>query len=293
MDAKKTKSRNRLYSFRASASVKGDWRKDGQRRVSRTNKIRVEKGELAKLDKIGMGIGTCIDVPDAVMLPVHPGNKEQDEYRGKTSIPHPKGALAIGFPKPPVTKVVIKKEKGARDPSNGIGRLALELVPSSRNACNDEVSAFALQMREGLYFSKRFVGFFPTKDKELASVSVISNLSSNLRKKCPVCLDFRLMNKKENGTIGFWTRPRLRVLTPATSGSKLALMLESWGKSASSRKIQSSHRFPTATLLRLHSQSKTLTVVYANKTTKGLCGTSVPPEVMGDHWSDASGEFNS
>ncbi|KAK4729635.1 hypothetical protein R3W88_022623 [Solanum pinnatisectum] len=34
------------------------------------------------------------------------------------------------------------------------------------------------------------------------------------------------MNKKENGTIGFWTRPRLRVLwtfhPPATSGSKLA-----------------------------------------------------------------------
>ncbi|KAI3666693.1 hypothetical protein L1987_88769 [Smallanthus sonchifolius] len=41
-----------------------DSRKDGiRRRVSRTNKIRVEKGELAKLDKIGMGIGTCIDVP--------------------------------------------------------------------------------------------------------------------------------------------------------------------------------------------------------------------------------------
>jgi len=34
------------------------------------------------------------------------------------------------------------------------------------------------------------------------------------------------MNKKENGTIGFWTRPRLRVLwtlrPSATSGSKLA-----------------------------------------------------------------------
>ena len=52
------------------SSVKGDSRKDGiGRRVSRTNKIRVEKGELAKLDKIGMGIGTCIDVPDRLMLP--------------------------------------------------------------------------------------------------------------------------------------------------------------------------------------------------------------------------------
>jgi len=52
------------------SSVKGDSRKDGiGRRVSRTNKIRVEKGELAKLDKIGMGIGTCMDVPDRLMLP--------------------------------------------------------------------------------------------------------------------------------------------------------------------------------------------------------------------------------
>lgn len=52
------------------SSVKGDSGKDGiGRRVSRTNKIRVEKGEFAKLDKIGMGIGTCIDVPDRLMLP--------------------------------------------------------------------------------------------------------------------------------------------------------------------------------------------------------------------------------
>lgn len=52
------------------SSVKGDSGKDGiGRRVSRTNKIRVEKGELAKLDKIGMSIGTCIDVPDRLMLP--------------------------------------------------------------------------------------------------------------------------------------------------------------------------------------------------------------------------------
>ncbi|KAL8104432.1 hypothetical protein AgCh_028591 [Apium graveolens] len=52
------------------SSVKEDSRKDGiRRRVSRMNKIRVEKGELAKLDKIGMGIGTCIDVPYRLMLP--------------------------------------------------------------------------------------------------------------------------------------------------------------------------------------------------------------------------------
>jgi hypothetical protein len=52
------------------SSVKGDSRKDGiGRRVSRTKKIRVEKRKLAKLDKIGMGIGTCIDVPDRLMLP--------------------------------------------------------------------------------------------------------------------------------------------------------------------------------------------------------------------------------
>lgn len=51
------------------SSVKGDSGKDGiGRRVSRTNKIGVEKGELAKLDRIGMGIGTCIDVPDRLML---------------------------------------------------------------------------------------------------------------------------------------------------------------------------------------------------------------------------------
>ena len=52
------------------SSVKGDSGKDGiGRRVSKTNKIRVEKGKLAKLDKIGMGIGTCMDVPDLLMLP--------------------------------------------------------------------------------------------------------------------------------------------------------------------------------------------------------------------------------
>ena len=51
--------------------MKLNWiqRKDGiGRRVSRTKKIRVERGELAKLDKIGMGIGTCIDVPNRLML---------------------------------------------------------------------------------------------------------------------------------------------------------------------------------------------------------------------------------
>ena len=52
------------------SSVKGDSRKDGIRRcVSRTKKIRVKKGKLAKLDKIGMSIGTCIDVSDRLMLP--------------------------------------------------------------------------------------------------------------------------------------------------------------------------------------------------------------------------------
>jgi len=50
--------------------VKGDSGKNGiGRRVSKTKKIRVAKGKLAKLDKIGMGIGTCIDVPDPLMLP--------------------------------------------------------------------------------------------------------------------------------------------------------------------------------------------------------------------------------
>ena len=50
-------------------SVKGDLGKDGIGRcVSRTNKIRVEKGELAKLHKIGMDIGTSIDVPYRLIL---------------------------------------------------------------------------------------------------------------------------------------------------------------------------------------------------------------------------------
>ena len=61
---------NSFSSFYLISSFKGDSRKDGiGRRVSRTNKIGVDKGELAKLDKIGMGIGTCIDVPDRLMLP--------------------------------------------------------------------------------------------------------------------------------------------------------------------------------------------------------------------------------
>jgi hypothetical protein len=51
-------------------SVQGDSGKDGiRRRVSRTKRRGVEKGELAKLDKIGMGIERCIDVPDRLMLP--------------------------------------------------------------------------------------------------------------------------------------------------------------------------------------------------------------------------------
>jgi len=52
------------------SSVKGDSGKDGiGRRVSKTSKIRVGKRKLAKLNKIGMSIGTCIDVPDWLMLP--------------------------------------------------------------------------------------------------------------------------------------------------------------------------------------------------------------------------------
>ena len=52
------------------SSVKGGSRKDGiRRRVSRTKKIRVEKEKLEKLNKIGMSLGTCIDVPDRLMLP--------------------------------------------------------------------------------------------------------------------------------------------------------------------------------------------------------------------------------
>lgn len=48
----------------------GDSGMDGiGRRVSITNKIRVELVKLAKLEKMGMGIGTCIDVPDRLMLP--------------------------------------------------------------------------------------------------------------------------------------------------------------------------------------------------------------------------------
>ena len=49
--------------------VKGDLRKDGIGRcVFRIKKIWVERGELVKLDKIGMGIGICIDVLDWLMF---------------------------------------------------------------------------------------------------------------------------------------------------------------------------------------------------------------------------------
>ena len=59
-----------IPSWASISFVKGDSRKDGiRRRVSRTKKIWVEKGKLAKLDKIGMSIGTCIDVLDRLMLP--------------------------------------------------------------------------------------------------------------------------------------------------------------------------------------------------------------------------------
>lgn len=52
------------------SSVKEDSRKDRiRRRVSRTKKIQVNKRKLAKLDKMGMSIETCMDVPDRLMLP--------------------------------------------------------------------------------------------------------------------------------------------------------------------------------------------------------------------------------
>ena len=59
-----------IPSCASISSIEGDSRKDGiRRRVSKTKKIKVEKGKLAKLDKIGMSIGTCIDVLDWIILP--------------------------------------------------------------------------------------------------------------------------------------------------------------------------------------------------------------------------------
>ncbi|KAH0705874.1 hypothetical protein KY285_010399 [Solanum tuberosum] len=89
------------------------------------------------------------------------------------------------------------------------------------------------------------------------------------------------MNKKENGTIGFWTRPRLRVLwtlrSPATSGSKLAPYVGKLGEECISIKKDSIQpqvplRLPCYDFIPVEDP----TVVCANKTTKGLCGTSVP-----------------
>ena len=51
-------------------SVQEDSRKDRiRRRVSRTKRKEVKKRKLAKLDKIGMSIERCIDVPNRLMLP--------------------------------------------------------------------------------------------------------------------------------------------------------------------------------------------------------------------------------
>ncbi|MCD7469818.1 hypothetical protein HAX54_009068, partial [Datura stramonium] len=108
---------------------------------------------------------------------------------------------------------------------------------------------FALPNEEGLYFSKRFVGFFPTKDKELASVSVISNLSSNLRKKAWT------MSPEQSQYIWRKTIPHIEVgmgsgvfTSYRNCPWKQAQppMLESWGKSAfpSRRKDSIQPQFP-------------------------------------------------
>jgi hypothetical protein len=44
-------------------------RDEVRRRVSKTSEIQVGKGELAESNKIGMGMETCIDVPNWLMLP--------------------------------------------------------------------------------------------------------------------------------------------------------------------------------------------------------------------------------
>ncbi|KAK4707073.1 hypothetical protein R3W88_033371 [Solanum pinnatisectum] len=89
------------------------------------------------------------------------------------------------------------------------------------------------------------------------------------------------MNKKENVTIGFWTRPRLGVLwtlrPPATSGSKLAPYVGKLGEECisiakDSIKPQVPLRLPCYEFTPVEDP----TMVCANKTTKGLCGTSVP-----------------
>ncbi|KAH0713863.1 hypothetical protein KY289_009822 [Solanum tuberosum] len=89
------------------------------------------------------------------------------------------------------------------------------------------------------------------------------------------------MNKKENGTIGFWTRPRLRVLwtlrPPATSGSKLAPYVGKLGEECISiAKDSIQPQVPLRLPCYDFTPVEDPTVVCANKTTKGLCGTSVP-----------------
>ncbi|KAK4343834.1 hypothetical protein RND71_036928 [Anisodus tanguticus] len=60
------------------------------------NKIRVEMGELAKLDKIGMGIGTCIDVPDRLMLLVDAMYSTVDRRLDYWYIDRSKARIEIG-----------------------------------------------------------------------------------------------------------------------------------------------------------------------------------------------------
>ncbi|PHT93705.1 hypothetical protein T459_01587 [Capsicum annuum] len=89
------------------------------------------------------------------------------------------------------------------------------------------------------------------------------------------------MNKKENRTTGFWTRPRLRVLwtlrPPATSGSKLALYIGKLGEEfISITKDSIQPQVPLRLPYYDFTPVEDPTMVYANKTTKGLCGTSVP-----------------
>ncbi|KAF3672248.1 hypothetical protein T459_15684 [Capsicum annuum] len=89
------------------------------------------------------------------------------------------------------------------------------------------------------------------------------------------------MNKKENGTIGFWTLPQLCVLwtlrPPATSGSKLAPYVGKLGEECISiTKDSIQPQIPLWLPCFDFTPVEDPTVVCANKITKGLCGTSVP-----------------
>ncbi|PHT60300.1 hypothetical protein CQW23_02663 [Capsicum baccatum] len=89
------------------------------------------------------------------------------------------------------------------------------------------------------------------------------------------------MNKKENRTIGFWTHPRLRVLwtlrPPATSGSKISPYIGKLGKEfISITKDSIQPQVPLWLPYYDFTPVEDPTVVCVNKTTKGLCGTSVP-----------------